>query len=256
MDQFCGAYVIGSMFREGGAPLGASLKDWQKAAPIVRQVARELTQTAKNPQAMKAIEDDLLKTTPITDTAKANRVAKALEGKVLPEAEVFAKAEKPIPEADKVKVDKIVGMLEKDEVAPESSPKAETHFKQDKAVPATSVKLKKTFETNENVQKVKGMNAKGMADAVQSTGHTLIPGDLVELKVVNGKATEVDLYKGPRDITKIPVSEEYPVLKYEGVGHDGKNPAFVRAADGDLAAAGKIHAGAGRRNGGGGRIYL
>jgi len=102
-------------------------------------------------------------------------------------------------------------------------------------ISAPSVRIEKPFEINGNVQRISGMNARSVVDAIESTGHTLAESDLVELKGVNGKATEVDLYRGPRDSSKVPAGEKYHVIKYEGVGHEGKNSAFVRATDTDLA---------------------
>jgi hypothetical protein len=52
-------------------------------------------------------------------------------------------------------------------------------------------------------------------------------GNLVELKLISGKAIEAKLYDGIRDIKQIPAGTEYRIMKYEGVGYQGKNPTFT-----------------------------
>jgi hypothetical protein len=83
------------------------------------------------------------------------------------------------------------------------------------------------------------LNAKKVSKAIYTTGHTLSTGDVLELKVVNSRAVETKLYDGIRNIQPPPAGTEYHVLKYEGIGYEGKNASFVRATDADLTATGK-----------------
>jgi hypothetical protein len=173
------------------------------------------------------------------DMPTAIRINKVLDAPVSPQAAEVAKS---IDESAKTKLARPM---------PENVDRT-LSGQQDKPIIAISVKLNKTFDINENVLRVSGIKAKSVADTVQSTGHTLAEGDLVELKAVNGKAIEAELYRGLRDISKLPASEKYHVMKYEGVGYEGKNPGFIRATDEDLEVINESKSGmAGKEEGNG-----
>jgi hypothetical protein len=116
-------------------------------------------------------------------------------------------------------------------------------------IESSIIKVEKPFEIGQN-SRISKLNANKITEAFKAKGYPLAPGDLVELKVVNGKAVEAQLLDGTRDIKQIPSGTDYRVLKYESVGYGSRNPSFIKATNTEITAAANLVEGEAGKAGG------
>jgi hypothetical protein len=89
-------------------------------------------------------------------------------------------------------------------------------------------KIDKPFEMNHNTGRISNENARSITNAINSTGHTLENGDLVTIKIVEGKAAEVELFNSEHmeGIMNPAKGSENRVFRYEGVTSHGENSLY------------------------------
>jgi hypothetical protein len=197
--------VAGSVLFKGARRAWNSLSKGEK----VQVLAGELERAAKDPAVVKSIKNAVADTVSKVE-ASAKKGLQAAKGGLLDAVKTVKSWLKP--------------------------GSAEGSLTKTAEIKPTSAKIERPFEIGRN-GRISKLNANKIMDAFSKADYSLAKGDLVELKIENGKVVEAQLFNGTRDIKQIPSGTDYRVLKYEGVGYDGKNPSFVRATEADLATA-------------------